>query len=199
MEGIEGQEQLRGLKDEMQETDNKQRCKRYPMVWPFLTGKYSKKDRLWIEGVIPKTVASQVTAYLTGGLDALKPKSIPGRVCRLTPAQEDELAQTMDSAPFAMGVERLANWTLALAVKCTRKTWDVEYSLTACPSALRVRASLIQGQPNPWQRQTRKKPAEFNEELFPEIKKLIRGEVSQALFADKSRIPDYQAMGKIWF
>lgn len=172
MDGIERQEQLMELKQAMKETDNKQLYKRYHMVWQFLTGRYSQKETARIEGVTPKTVATHVTSYLTGGLDALKPKPIPGRVRRLTPAQEEELAETIaNKLPSQVGFERLANWTLALAVEYTRKTWGVEYSLKGM-SLILERQGLSHTRPTyTLAKADPKKQAEFKEEVFPEVKK----------------------------
>lgn len=85
--------------EEMIRTErNAKQRDRYRMVVWSLRGRQKQEiaDGL---GVAMSTVELWVYRYRDGGLGALRPRRSPGRRCRLTPEQREQLRQRLDEGP----------------------------------------------------------------------------------------------------
>jgi transposase len=100
---------LAELRRRYEETTDAETRTRYQMLFLSLRGQTS--------GQIAQTVLrSQDTVvrvlkrFLTGGLDAVPRRTVPGRERRITVAWEAELLRVIEGEPHEVGVET-ANWT----------------------------------------------------------------------------------------
>jgi transposase len=63
------------------------------------------------------TVERVLNRFLTGGLDAVPPRSAPGRARTITSAWEAELVRVIELDPHEVGQD-MANWTTEVLADC---------------------------------------------------------------------------------
>ena len=81
---------LAEAKSAMKHTTDKRMYERYQCMVLYLSG-HSRADIATILQRRYETVGAYIRSYASGGLEALTLDHSPGRPCKLTPEQEDEL------------------------------------------------------------------------------------------------------------
>ncbi len=119
-----------------------------------------------------RTVRTYIRAYKRSGLEGLEIKYAPGKSCRLTTEQRDELKQVItNQVPADVGFPAKFNWTLEIIAQHIEREYGFQYSLRGA-SKLMERMNMSYTRPtytlaaaDPQKQQA------FVEEVFPVLKK----------------------------
>ena len=77
-----------------------------------------------------KTIRTYIRAYKDSGFEGLEIKHAPGKSCRLTAEQRDELKQVMiNQVPADVGFPAKFNWTLQIIAQYIERVYGFQYSL----------------------------------------------------------------------
>ncbi|MGG6431652.1 IS630 family transposase [Anoxybacillus sp. D401a] len=192
-------DEIEKLSTAMKEAKSKRAYERYQAIYLHLQG-YAKEEIATITGRSKKTVYNYIHAYTQRVLDGLEMKYSPSAPRRLTPEQEKELAWIIEhQLPVDVGFEAKYNWTLAIIAELIQQKWGPTYTLRGTSDILH-RLGLSYTKPTyTLANADEEKQKEFVEITFPEVKKLVDGNIAHVLFQDESMIRDYQAIQKTWF
>lgn len=82
-------------------------------------------------GLGEKTIFKWLKAARDDGLDALAPKPIPGRGCKLTPDQEQEVKRWIISGDARQYHFDYALWTRQIVADLIQNRFNIQLSLTS--------------------------------------------------------------------
>lgn len=118
---------LAEVKAAMKAATNKRMYERYQCIFLYLSGRPPKEVATIIQRGYG-TVAGYIRAYLSEGLEALTLDHSPGRPCRLTPEQEEELKQLLvEKRPADVGFPAQMNWNAPLVRDWIKQQFGVQY------------------------------------------------------------------------
>ncbi|WP_420830669.1 IS630 family transposase [Cohnella algarum] len=148
----------------------------------------------------PVTVNTYILSYQDSGLDGLAMGVSTGAPNQLTAEQQQQLKQIIiTKLPHEVGFPAKYNWTLALAVAYVMREFERSYTIAGMAKLLH-RLDLRFTKPTyTLEAADEAKQKAFVQEQFPQLKKLMNGEIHHLLFEDESMIRDYQALQQTWF
>lgn len=119
---LANKEDLIEIEERLKQVKDKRMYERLQTIRFFLMGLSVKE----IEDMLcrsDRTIRTYISAYKEKGLDGLKRKSPPGKVCLLTQTQQDELKQVIkNNVPADVGYTAKFNWTLELIADYIKRT-----------------------------------------------------------------------------
>lgn len=119
---------IQEVKGAMKQTKDLRMYQRYQTILLHLKGLTYDQISAIVDRT-PTTIGFYVRAYKTGGLAGLKLGHSPGRPCRLTEDQEQEVHQLIvDHRPADVGFPAEMNWTAPLIREWIKRQFDVTYS-----------------------------------------------------------------------
>ena len=119
-----------------------------------------------------KTIRTYIRAYKESGFEGLEIKHAPGKSCRLTAEQRDELKQVMISqVPSDKGFPAKFNWTLQIIAQYIERVYGFQYSLRGV-SKLMERMNMSYTRPTyTLAAADPEKQQAFVEDTFPALKR----------------------------
>ena len=119
-----------------------------------------------------RTIRTYIRAYKNSGFEGLEIKYAPGKSCRLTAEQRDELKQVMISqVPADVGFPAKFNWTLQIIAQYIERVYGFQYSLRGA-SKLMERMNMSYTRPTyTLAAADPEKQQAFVEDTFPELKR----------------------------
>lgn len=118
---------LSEAKSAMKATSDKRMYERYQCIALYLSGRSRKEIASILQrGLV--TIGNYIHDYESGGLEALALGHSPGRPCRLTPEQEEELKQVIvEKRPADVGFPAQMNWNSPLIRDWIQQQFGVTY------------------------------------------------------------------------
>jgi len=149
-------------------------------------------------GINRQTIYRWMANYLSGGQKALKAKPIPGRPPKLTPEQMQWIAEAVrENTPQQYQFE-FALWTLKIIGALIERQFKIKLSINTLSRVMKLLGFSTQ-KPlyQAWQ-QDEKLVRQWEEELYPEIRREAKRVGATIYFADESGVRSDYHTGHTW-
>ena len=104
--------------------------RKYQAIHLHMNGE-TKKRIAEIVGLERKTIGRYIQTYIKVGIEGLFPKKPPGRPCRLTKIQEQEMyVMICANTPDEVGFDGVKNWTVKLAIEWILQNYGIRYTVS---------------------------------------------------------------------
>ena len=150
------------------------------------------------DGINRQTIYRWMANYLSGGQEALLAKPIPGRPSKLSDKQMRWIAEAVGNDTPQQYEFEFALWTLKIIGTLIQKQFDIKLSINTLSRVMKLLGFTAQ-KPlyQAWQ-QDEKLVRQWEEDIYPEIKREAKKAGATIYFADESGIRSDYHTGHTW-
>jgi len=161
-------------------------------------GGQSATDVAKAYGINRQTIYRWMANYLSGGQKALQAKPIPGRPSKLSEKQMRWIAEAVRNDTPLQHEFEFALWTLKIIGELIKRQFDIKLSMNTLSRVMKLLGFTAQ-KPlyQAWQ-QDEKLVRQWEEEIYPEIKREAKKVGATIYFADESGVRSDYHTGHTW-
>lgn len=156
-----------------------------------------QKDVAEMLGVPLRTLEWWIEQYRTSGMPALVKGPYPGKQSRLTPAQQEQLAQIIEAGPENAGFDT-GVWTAAKVKSLVKAKFDVSYGLSQVRRILRKLGFSVQLPRRVLAKADPDRQQEWIDKDLPEIEKEARSDGGVLMYEDEASFQQSGSITHTW-
>jgi transposase len=156
-----------------------------------------QKDVAEMFGVPLRTLEWWIERYRTLGIRELVKGPYPGKKPRLTPDQQDKLAQIVEAGPEKAGLDT-GVWTATIVKSLVRAKFGVSYGLSQIRRILRKHRLSVQVPRRDPAKADPEKQKEWTEKDLPKIKEEVRSDAGVLMYEDEASFEQSGTLTHTW-
>jgi transposase len=149
-------------------------------------------------GLGDKTIFKWLRAAKENGLDSLAAKPIPGRKCKLSPEQEQEVKRWVVNGDPRQYNFDYALWTRQIISDLIRSRFNIELSDTSVGTLLKKVGLTPQKPLRRAYERDEEAVEEWKKDIYPEIKKEAKKQGAEILWLDEASIRSDDPLMRTW-